>query len=133
MEKTPSCSLHKDEGCLLYINEACHGNTGHAAIGAVIKAHLNDKLSVVWRAGRSIGKKTKDEAGLEALLFGLERTQKSQYKHVTAVSDSEVLVKQYHEQHEVKSPELRSLLQRIKEVAKKLCGFSLRYDPHGMS
>ena len=130
MEQIPTCSVHKNEGCLLYVDGASRGNPGPAAVGAVIKASMdNNKLSVVWRAGRSIGKRTNNEAAFEALLFGLEQALKSEYKHVAAMSNSEVLVKQFHGQYEVKSPELTSLLKWVKENSKKLCGFSLRYIP----
>ena len=129
MEQIFKCSIHKDEGCLLYVAVASRGKPAQVAVGALIKASLNDKLSVVWRARRSIGKKTDEEAKFEALLFGLERALKSEYKHVTAMSCSEVLVKQFHGQLEVRSPALKSLLERVKEKSKKLCGFSLHYIP----
>ena len=130
MEKIPTCSVHKNEGCLLYVDSASRGNPGPAAVGSVIKAHLNnDKLSMVWHAGRSIGKRTNNEAEFEALLFGLEQAHKSKFPYVVAMSDSVMLVKQFHGQYEVGSPELVSLLERAKEASKKFCGFSLRYIP----
>ena len=113
---------------MLFVHGASRGNPGPAAVGAVIKACLSEqKLSVVWRAGKSIGKRTNNEAEFEALLFGLERVVKSEYRHVVALSESEVLVKQFKEQCRNESAELKSLLQRVKEHAKKLMSFSLRH------
>ena len=109
---------------MLFVHGASRGNPGPAAVGAVIKACLSEqKLSVVWRAGKSIGKRTNNEAEFEALLFGLERVVKSEYRHVVALSESEVLVKQFKEQCRNESAELKSLLQRVKEHAKKLMSF----------
>ena len=129
MEIIPTCSLHKNEGCLVYVDGASSGNPGPAAVGSVIKAHLNGKLSMMWRAGKSIGKRTINEAEFEALLFGLEKALESQYTHVVAMSDSSKLVKQFHGQHEVGSSELTSLLQQAKEASRKFCGFTLRHIP----
>ena len=131
MEQVAICSLTQGgDGCLLYVDGASRGNPGPAAVGAVIKARLsNEMFSVVWRAGRSIGKKTNNEAEYEALLFGLERVLKSEYKHVVAMSDSEVLVRQFKGQYRVENPDLRSLLQRVGEIARKLNSFSLRHIP----
>ena len=127
--KIPTCAKHNAEGCLLFVHGASRGNPGHAAIGAVIKARANNKVSVVWRGGKSIGKKTDNEAEFESLLFGMGQVLKGEYKHVMALSDSELLVKQFHGQYEVRSPELRSLLHRVKETSRQFCLFSFIHIP----
>ena len=129
MAKMCSLSQHKVEDCLVYVDSACRENPGHAAVGAIIKAHPKGKLSVMWRASKSIGKKTKIEAEFEALLFGMERALQSQYKHVLVMSVSDVMVKQYYGHNEVPSAELGSLLQRAKDIAKQFCQFSLKHIP----
>ena len=127
MNQIPICtSTQGVDGCQLYVDGVSRGNPGPAAVGAVIKACLSDdKRSVMWRGGKSIGKRTKNEADYEALLFGLEQVLKSGYRHVFALSNSEVLEKQFKGRLMVESPELRSLLQRVKEQVGKLSTFSL--------
>ena len=120
------CKLHRtEEGCLLYVGSACRGDPGPAAVGAVIKAYPDYKLTVSWRASRSLGERTRNEAELEALLFGMERALESGYKHVLAMTDSEQVVEQF-----LKGTSESSLtLWRVKKISVRFCRFSLEHIP----
>ena len=129
------CSMHRTEGCMLYVGSASRGDPGHAAVGAVIKAYPNDKLSVVWRAGKSVGEKTRNEAELGALLFGMERALESDYKHVLAMTDSELIAGQFVTGQFNKEPwsaqpaEFGKLLRRVHSTSLRFCRFSLQHIP----
>ena len=125
------CKLHRtEEGCLLYVGSACRGDPGPAAVGAVIKAYPDYKLTVVWRASRSIGERTRNEAELEALLFGMERAFESGYKHVLAMTDSELAVRQFaKDPWSAQPPEFGKLLRRVHSVSLRFCRFSLEHIP----
>ena len=115
---------------MLYVGSASRGDPGPAAIGAVIKAYPDYKLSVVWRAGKSIGEKTRNEAELEALLFGMERALGSDYKHVLAMTDSDMVVKLVPVvKIEVTSSKISQLLLRVHKTSQRFCRFSLEHIP----
>ncbi len=100
----------------IYIDGACSGNPGPAAIGAIGYQEGKELFAI----SRSIGEATNNIAEYKALIAVLKHSQKEGYTSIKIYSDSELLVKQMCGKYRVKDPELKKLWTEATKLGKKI-------------
>jgi ribonuclease HI len=95
------------------IDGASRGNPGRAGIGIVVE-DANGKT--IERYSEYIGMKTNNEAEYAALRKALELASRHCKKHITILSDSELLVKQRQKQYKTRKRHLKSLAMEVAEL-----------------
>ncbi len=93
----------------MYTDGGARGNPGPAGVGVVIKDA--DSGQPVFAAGFFLGKMTNNQAEYTGLIRGLEAALKAGVTHLSAFSDSELMVKQVNGEYRVKSTDLKPLYQ----------------------
>jgi len=99
----------------VHIDGASRGNPGEAGIGVVIK---DGKNNIIKRYNEYIGIKTNNEAEYIALKKGLELALNYCRKHITILSDSELIVRQRRRQYKTKKKHLKSLAREVQTLEK---------------
>lgn len=98
---------------ILYADGGARGNPGPAGIGVVIcPVHQPCK-----KYARYIGKTTNNQAEYRALIFGLEKVKRLKAASVRCYLDSELVVKQLHQEYRVKDPDLKTLYAEVQNLA----------------
>jgi ribonuclease HI len=97
----------------IHIDGASRGNPGEAGIGIVLR---DDAGNIIKRYNEYIGIKTNNEAEYMALKKGLELALNYCRKHVTILSDSELLVRQRRRQYKTKKKHLKSLANEVQAL-----------------
>ncbi|MFH0775125.1 MAG: ribonuclease HI family protein [bacterium] len=100
----------------IYIDGACSGNPGPAAIGVV--GYQDGKE--IFAISRSIGEATNNIAEYKSLIAGLKTSQDTGYTSIKIYSDSELLVKQMCGKYRVKDPNLKKLWLEATRLCKKI-------------
>jgi ribonuclease HI len=106
---------------VIYTDGAARGNPGPAAIGVVLKDAAGATAATI---GRTLGKKTNNQAEYAAVIAGLEKAISLGARQVTLKSDSELIVKQLMGLYRVKNADLRELYQKVIKLAGQLEKFS---------
>jgi len=109
-----------------HIDGASRGNPGPAAYAAVLETTAGepvDKISGV------LGQATNNVAEYQALLAVLDYAHQRRHRRLSVFSDSELLVLQMQGAYRVKSPDLKPLHERAREMAGRLERFSIEYVP----
>ena len=89
------------------------GNPGIAGLGVYL---VDKEGSVIIRAGWCIGMATNNVAEYSALVWGLQNAWAAGVSHLVVQADSELIVKQINGQYRVKSPDLKPLYERAKQL-----------------
>jgi len=97
----------------VHIDGASRGNPGEAGIGVVIE---DSEGNIIKRYKEYIGIKTNNEAEYVALKKGLELALHYCRKHVTILSDSELIVRQRKKQYKTKKKHLKSLAGEVEAL-----------------
>lgn len=100
-----------------YIDGASRGNPGHSASGIVLK---DERGGILYAEGTYLGEGTNNSAEYAALLRCLKRAKKFRCHKMIVHSDSELLVRQFHGEYQVKNPNLRKSLKQIKTLIASL-------------
>lgn len=111
---------------IAHIDGASRGNPGLAAYGVVIKT-ADGKTLEGFR--RFLGRATNNTAEYQALVAVLEYALKHNRRRLNVVSDSELLVRQIQGSYKVKSPGLKLLHDRARQMIARLESFSIRHVP----
>ena len=99
--------------CTLHTDGASRGNPGHAGAGFVVYDQQGGEL----RSGsRYLGTMTNNEAEYRALILGLEAARELGCARLAVHLDSELIVKQINGQYRVKSPGLKPLFARARDL-----------------
>ena len=102
--------------CTLHADGASRGNPGHAGAGFVVYDQQGGEL----RAGsRYLGTMTNNEAEYRALIQGLEAARELGCVRLAVHLDSELIVKQINGQYRVKSPGLKPLFARARDLLRQ--------------
>jgi ribonuclease HI len=101
----------------IHSDGACRGNPGPAGIGVSLRVEGEHEAREFYAY---IGETTNNVAEYKALLLGLEEAEKLGATTVTALADSELLVRQLNGQYKVKAEGLRPLFL---EASRRLRGF----------
>jgi len=118
MVKTPEVTAH--------IDGASRGNPGPAAYAVVMESADGSRL-----AGFSeyLGEATNNVAEYQALLAALEYALSNHYLRIRVQTDSELLARQIEGVYKVKSPGLKPLQARARQMIARLESFSIEHVP----
>jgi ribonuclease HI len=107
-----------------YIDGGARGNPGPAGYGVVVRDQSGQKLA---ERSEFLGHGTNNFAEYSGLLAALEYAHQHGHEAVKIVSDSELLVRQMNGQYKVKSPDLRPMYERARQLARQLRWFSIEH------
>ena len=111
---------------VVHIDGASRGNPGPAAYGIVVDAADGSKLAGF---SRYLGKATNNVAEYQGLLAALEYALQNGYSRVQVQTDSELLALQIQGVYKVKSPGLKPLCERARQLIARLDSFSIEHVP----
>jgi probable phosphoglycerate mutase len=97
----------------VHIDGGSRGNPGPAAAGVAVHDGAGRPLH---EAGYYLGPMTNNAAEYHGLLRALEVVRQLGAEHVKIISDSELMVRQINGQYKVKSPDLRPLYERARQL-----------------
>ncbi len=101
---------------IIHTDGGSRGNPGPAGIGVVISS---DSGSVIFKAGKFIGRATNNQAEYEAVIFGLQQAKgifkknKAFKKHVQIYMDSELVVKQMNHEYKIENSNIQPLFLKV--------------------
>ena len=107
----------------LFIDGACRGNPGQAAIGVVIKSDGR----VVKQLSASIGEATNNIAEYTALIYGLQEALILRSDSVKVNTDSELLYHQITGNYKIKNPTLKFLYALVRHLLEGFKTFEIRH------
>ncbi len=122
----PSARSPKVKEVVAHIDGASRGNPGPAAYGVVIKTARGTPIAAF---SKILGRTTNNVAEYQALLAALEHVLEDGHARLRVLSDSELLVRQIEGSYKVKSPDLKPLYQRARQMIGKLDSFAIQYVP----
>jgi ribonuclease HI len=114
LSKTMSDTTH--DMLTLHFDGASQGNPGPAGIGVVIRDADGTALAEI---GEYIGNATNNVAEYRALIRALEEAQSLGGRRLTIKADSELVVRQLSGRYAVKSPHLKPLFDRARELLRQ--------------
>lgn len=123
--KNPSKKLNLDK-LIIYIDGTSKGNPGEGACGAVF---LNEKNEIIAEEGRVLGICTNNFAEYSSLHLALSVARQYNAKYLEIYSDSQLLVKQFNGEYQIKDEKLKELMEIIKKEAKFFKEVVLKYIP----
>ena len=109
----------------IFIDGACQGNPGEAAVGVVIRC----QGCVVQSLSRAIGKATNNIAEYTALIYALQEALIQRADQVRIHTDSALLYHQMIGDYKIKDPDLRNLWAQAQHLAKGVGSFEIQYIP----
>lgn len=98
----------------IFVDGACSGNPGPAAIGVVIKQ--GDKT--LEETGKAIGEATNNIAEYSALICALERALALKAGRLKIFTDSELMFHQLQGSYKVRDPKLKFLYDQVQQLKK---------------
>jgi probable phosphoglycerate mutase len=104
------------------------GNPGPAGYGAVVE---DAKGRVVAELSQYLGIQTNNFAEYSGLLGVLKWAVEHNTKHLTVISDSELMVKQMQGKYKVASPILRPLYEEAGKLSRQIAKFEMRHTLRG--
>lgn len=107
-----------------FIDGGSRGNPGPAAAGVSL---LDPKGREAFAGGFFLGRATNNQAEYQALIHALTLLVRAKAPAITIRSDSELLVRQIRGEYRVKSPDLKPLFERARDL---LEGWSQRSVEH---
>ena len=117
-------ATQRSTGVVMYIDGASRGNPGPAAYAVVVKAADGAPLAAI---SKLLGQATNNVAEYEGLLAALGYALRHHHLRLKVVSDSELLVRQIQGSYKVKSPGLKLLHQRAREMIARFAAFSIEH------
>jgi ribonuclease HI len=109
-----------------YIDGGARGNPGPAGYGAVLEDERGQRLAEL---SEFLGHRTNNHAEYAGLIAVLDYAKREGHTALEVRSDSELLVRQMRGQYKVKSPELRPLYERARELSRGLAWFAIEHVP----
>lgn len=111
---------------IAHIDGASRGNPGPAAYAVVMESSDGSR-----REGFSgcLGVTTNNVAEYQALLAALEYALRNHYRSLHVQTDSELLALQIEGVYKVKSPALKPLVERARQMIRRLESFSIQHVP----
>jgi len=113
------------EALEIYIDGACSGNPGEAAIGVVIRQQEN----TIKEISSTIGEATNNIAEYSALVVALQEALILKADRIKIYTDSELVFKQVTGSYKVKNEKLRFLLDQALNLIKGFNGFAIQHIP----
>jgi ribonuclease HI len=128
-EKPPAAATDCADA-VLWSDGAARGNPGPAGIGALLQSRAGKCLAEV---SAYIGDATNNVAEYRALLAGLERALELGVRRLEVRADSELMIRQLEGRYRVKTPHLRPLFERAKEMLARLDDYRLQHVPRHLN
>jgi ribonuclease HI len=110
----------------LFTDAGARSNPGPAAIAYRV---LEDGITVLEARAELVGEMTNNQAEYKALIVGLEASAALGMKAVTAISDSQLMIRQLRGDYRVKSAEIRPLYTRVRLLESEFDGVEYEYRP----
>ncbi len=111
---------------VFYIDGGSRGNPGPAAYGVVVESPDSSRLDGL---SGYLGETTNNVAEYHGLLAALEYALKNGYRRVQVRTDSELMALQIKGVYRVKSPGLKPLHDKARQMIGRLEAFSIRHVP----
>jgi ribonuclease HI len=111
-----------------HVDGGARGNPGPAGYGVVFTAAGGKKIGEL---SQFLGVRTNNYAEYSGLIAALEWALQNGHAAVRVVSDSELMVRQMNGEYKVKSPDLKILHQRARELARLLHWFEISHTLRG--
>lgn len=104
---------------IIYTDGASRGNPGPASYGFSIR---NEKGRILYEEGKYLGITTNNFAEYSAVLSALEYVENEMRdtKEISFLMDSKLVVEQLSGRYKIKSPNLKPLISKIKELEENL-------------
>lgn len=109
---------------IAHVDGGARGNPGPAGYGVVLTSSAGDPVA---QLSDYLGHKTNNFAEYSGLIAALEYCEQHGCKALQVVSDSELMVKQMNGVYKVKSPELKQLFDRARQLVSKLDWFRIQH------
>ena len=109
----------------MYVDGACSGNPGEAAVGVVI----TDGQEIIKNISERIGKATNNIAEYTALIFALQEALILRANEVKVYTDSELMHNQLKGEYKVKDAQLKSLYLQVQHLVEGLRSFEIKLIP----
>ena len=122
----PSSNSYSSSEVVAYIDGASRSNPGLVAYGVVIKTADGKQLDSLKKF---LGQASNNVAEYEALLAALDYALRSGHRGLKVLSDSELLTRQIEGTYKVKSPDLKPLHERARQMIARLEKFSIEHVP----
>ncbi len=126
------CNFKKTihDNLTVYIDGTSKGNPGEGACAAVF---FNDKGEIISEEGRVLGTCTNNFAEYSSLYLALSVAGRYGAKKLQIYSDSELLVKQFNGEYDIKDEKLKNLMDVIKKEAVKFDEIILKHIPRSQN
>ena len=118
--------MAKSPEIIAHIDGASRGNPGQAAYGVVMESAGGSRLAAF---SQYLGKATNNVAEYQGLLAALEYALNNHYPRIHVQTDSELLALQIEGVYKVKSPGLKPLRERARQLIARLESFSIEHVP----
>ena len=109
----------------IFIDGACRGNPGEAAIGLVIY----DDGKKVKEVFKLIGEATNNVAEYTAMIYALQEALMLKAQRIKIFTDSELLFKQVTGQYDVKNGLLQKLFDQVQQLSEGFEHVELKHIP----
>lgn len=109
-----------------HIDGASRGNPGPAAYGVVVE---NADGAALAALSKFLGRATNNVAEYQALVAALDYAFQNHHRQLRVLTDSELLARQIEGRYKVKSPDLKPLFERAKQMILRLESFRIRHVP----
>jgi len=109
----------------VYVDGACSGNPGPAAIGALIMEGQRNLKNI----SQTIGDATNNIAEYTALIFALQEVLLLKADQVKVYTDSELMYQQVTGAYKVKNDHLKLLHAQVQHLIQGFNSFEIKYIP----
>ena len=107
-----------------HIDGGSRGNPGPAAYGVVIETAQGEPVTTF---AKFLGKTTNNVAEYQGLLAALDYALNHGHPRLRVLTDSELMARQISGSYKVRSPDLKLLYQKAREMIARLESFSIRH------
>lgn len=109
----------------IYIDGACIGNPGEAAIGVIVQ----EDSKRIKEISKTIGQGTNNIAEYGAFITALKEAALLKADKIRIYTDSELLFKQVTGQYKIKNENLKLLFEEAKRLAEKFKAVEVKHIP----
>ena len=109
----------------IFVDGACRGNPGPAAVGIVIK----ESGKVVKKISKAIGDATNNIAEYTALIYALKEASALKGQQLKIFTDSELMHRQLTGSYQIKNESLKTLFDEAQGLGKKFKHVEIKHVP----
>ena len=111
---------------VVHVDGGSRGNPGPAAYGVTVE---DANGALVAELSKFLGRATNNVAEYHGLLAALEFALEHRHLRLRVLTDSELMARQIEGRYKVKSPDLKPLFARARQMIQQLEHFSIRHVP----